>query len=90
MFGLGLGSIILLVLGYTWWVVYLYPKAVLVRPVASGKGLTVPPVELFVLLLNAVLYILVIEARAACCCPTLLVATIVEPEYSELGVIPLP
>ena len=39
----------------------------LVRPLASGRGVTVPPesTELFVLLLNAVLYILVMEAIAA-------------------------
>jgi hypothetical protein len=40
--------------------------AVFVRPLASGSGVTAPPEStlLFVLLLNAVLYILVIEAMA--------------------------
>lgn len=47
--------------------VYLYPRAVFVRPVASGRGVKVAPAntELFILLLlKAVLYILVIEFRS--------------------------
>jgi hypothetical protein len=66
---------------------------VLVLPFASGKGVTVPPESTvwLVLLLNAVLYILVIEVIGPVLFPIILpVVTIVAPLYSELGVMPLP
>lgn len=74
--------------------VCLYPSAVLVLPFASGNGVTVPPESTvwFVLLLNAVLYILVIDVIGpALLFPIMLpFVTMVAPLYSELGVIPLP
>lgn len=73
--------------------VCLYPRAVLVLPFASGKGVTVPPESTvwFVLLLNAVLYILVIDVIGPVLLPIMLpLVTIVAPLYSELGVMPLP
>ena len=73
--------------------VCLYPRAVLVLPLASGRGVTVPPESTvwFVLLLNAVLYILVIEVIGPVLFPIILpLVTMVAPLYSELGVMPLP
>ena len=74
--------------------VCLYPRAVFVLPLASGSGVTAPPDKTvwLVLLLNAVLYILVIDAMGPFCwLPIMLpLVIIVAPLYSELGVIPLP
>lgn len=64
-----------------------------VRPLASGRGVTVPLecATLPLLLLNEVLYILAMDPRAATYWPPPIpLAIIVAPEYSVLGVIPLP
>lgn len=68
------------------------------RPFASGKGVTAPPLAppfktvLLVLLLKAVLYILVIDTIAAAwfAAPPALPTTMELLLYSEFGVIPRP
>lgn len=75
--------------------VCLYPKAVFVRPIASGRGVALVELPdykilLFVLLLNAVLYIFDIYAMATawfCYPPLAIIAPFI---YSLFGVIPLP